>query len=37
MILNVAKIICAEQWRYWMRTKVAATVLLLGAMLTIAA
>ena len=37
MIFSVAKTICADQWRYWLRTKVAATVLLLGAILTLAA
>lgn len=37
MILSVANTICAEQWRYWLRTKVAATVLMLGAVLTLAA
>tara|TARA_Y100000034_G_scaffold72194_1_gene87055 strand:- start:208 stop:1650 length:1443 start_codon:yes stop_codon:yes gene_type:complete len=37
MIFSVVKTICADQWRYWLRTKVAATVLLLGAILTLAA
>ena len=37
MIVNVVKTICVDQWRYWLRTKVAATVLLLGAILTLAA
>ena len=37
MMFSVTKTICADQWRYWLRTKVAATVLLLGAILTLAA
>ncbi|WP_420934614.1 ABC transporter permease [Alteromonas sp. A081] len=37
MIMSVVKTICAEQWRYWLRTKVATTVLILGAVMTLAA
>lgn len=37
MIVSVANTICADQWRYWLRTKVATTVLILGATLTLAA
>ena len=37
MTNNVVKTICADQWRYWLRTKVATTALLFGAILTLAA
>ena len=37
MMSKTVKTICAEQWRYWLRTKVATTVLILGSVLTLAA
>lgn len=37
MTAGVIKTICFEQWRYWLRTKVATTVLILGVILTLAA
>ena len=37
MVSKTVKTICAEQWRYWLRTKVATTVLILGSVLTLAA